>query len=188
MPKERNIIQEVLRLIQQLEQERAQHRQRIDEIDSALTQIRGGSIAPSPASPRRGRPPGSKNAPAKSSAPTGQGGRGGNSMSFREAAAQVTAKQPLSVREIVEAVQKIGYKFQSADPIKSVGAYLYGKEGKKHFKRADGKFSAEKGPIEKGNGRSAQPAKAKRTMSPESRKKIAEAVRARWAKQKAGKK
>lgn len=34
----------------------------------------------------------------------------------------------------------LGYRFASANPVNSVGAYLYG-AGKKEFKRADGKFS-----------------------------------------------
>ncbi len=69
-----------------------------------------------------------------------QGRRPENTMNIREAIAQVTVKKPLSVREIVEAVQKIGYRFQSANPVNSVGAYLYG-AGKKVFKRTDGKFA-----------------------------------------------
>ncbi len=96
--------------------------------------------------------------------------------------------QPLSVREIVIAVKKAGHVFQSADPIKSVGSYLYGPEGKRHFKRANGKFSPAGGssaPAAKA-GAVAKPAKAKRTMSPAARKKVAEAVRAYWAKKKAG--
>jgi hypothetical protein len=102
---------------------------------------------------------------------------------------QVTSRQPLSVREIVEAVRSAGHKFESSDPIKSVGAYLYGPEGKKHFKRNDGKFSPMvkySAPVSTGKNAPAQPAKAKKTFSPEARRRIAEAVRARWARQKAG--
>jgi hypothetical protein len=192
MPKETNIIQQVLALIRQLEQERQEHQNRIDEIDSALAQVRGPSAPSQSTAPavRWGRPAGSKNSSTASpvTPATIQGGRGGNTMSFREAVGRVTADGPLSVRDLVEAVQKIGYKFESKDPIKSVGAYLYGK-GKKHFKRADGKFSLLGGSTV-GNGRSATtkpqaPAPAKRTMSPAARKRIADAVRARWARQKA---
>jgi hypothetical protein len=65
-------------------------------------------------------------------------------MSLREAIIKVTAKKPLSIREIVDAVQKIDYKFSTSDPVNSVGAYLYSKSGKKSFKKVDGKFSAVK--------------------------------------------
>ena len=61
-------------------------------------------------------------------------------MSIREAIIQVTKSKPLKLAEIVQAVQKIGYKFASKNPGNSVGAFLYGKDGKKHFKRVDGKF------------------------------------------------
>src|SRR3954465_924924 len=105
-------------------------------------------------------------------------------MSLQERMTQGTREQPLSVREIVEAVKKAGHKFQSTDPIKSVGSYLYGPEGKKHFKRVDGKFSPLGGSTV-GNGRGAKPAKAKRPMSAAARAKISAAVKARWAKQKA---
>jgi hypothetical protein len=54
------------------------------------------------------------------------GPRPDNEMSLAEAIAKVMAKSPLSVRHIVEAVGKAGYKFSSANPINSVGAHLYG--------------------------------------------------------------
>ncbi len=185
MATERNLIQEVLSLIQQLEQERQQHQQRIDEIDSALSQVRGGKpVAASAAAKAVVR-----SAPAKA-AVSPPAGSGGNTMTLRERMTMATSKQPLSVREVVEAVIKAGHKFKSADPIKSVGSYLYGPEGKKHFKRANGKFSPLGGsaPVST-NGVTGKPAKAKkRTMSAEARRKISAAVTARWAKQKAGKK
>ncbi len=68
--------------------------------------------------------------------------RSDNDISIREAIMRVTSKEPLTVRDIVPAVQKLGYKFQSSNPVNSVGAYLYGAHGKKHFKRSKGKFSA----------------------------------------------
>ncbi|HMJ88866.1 MAG TPA: hypothetical protein VK530_03570 [Candidatus Acidoferrum sp.] len=185
MPKERNIIQEVLSLFQQLERERQQHQQRINEIDRALAQVRGGaSIASSvPASTKvSGHPVAVRSKGGR------KPGKGGNTMSLRQRMAEVSRQQPLSVREIVNAVRKAGHQFESSDPIKSVGSYLYGPEGKKHFKRVDGKFSplaTDAAPSAKAG--TSKPAKAKRTMSPEARKRIAEAVRARWARQKAGK-
>jgi hypothetical protein len=70
--------------------------------------------------------------------------RAKNTMNIQEAISQVTAKKPLRIREIVEAVQKIGYKFTSSNPVNSVGAWLYSAAGKRAFKRADGRFSPAK--------------------------------------------
>jgi hypothetical protein len=96
-----------------------QHRQallkRLDEIDAALRLV----------APRSTRT---------------YGPRPNNEMTLPGAIAKVTAKSPLTIREIVEAVVQAGYKFSSANPINSVGVYLYG-PGKKLFKRKAGKFS-----------------------------------------------
>lgn len=62
-------------------------------------------------------------------------------MSIREAITKVTAGQPLGLSDLVAAVQRIGYKFESKNPRNSVGAYLYSPHGKKYFKRVNGKFS-----------------------------------------------
>jgi hypothetical protein len=113
--------------------EREDLRKRLQQLDAALAGA--GAVSAPPAS--RKSAPRSMKAPAKST-------RASNTMSIREAVARVTAKKALSVREIVEAVQKIGYKFTSSDPVNSVGAYLYGAHGRKLFKRADGKFSPAK--------------------------------------------
>ena len=40
--------------------------------------------------------------------------------------------------------RRAGYVFKSSNPTNSVGAYLYGPEGKKHFAREDGQFSLRK--------------------------------------------
>jgi signal recognition particle subunit SEC65 len=71
------------------------------------------------------------------------GPRPANTMNIREAVEKATAKKPLSIREIVKAVQEAGYKFSSSNPVNSVGAFLYG-AGKQHFKRVDGKFIPKK--------------------------------------------
>jgi hypothetical protein len=64
-----------------------------------------------------------------------------NALNIREAVGKVTANKPLGLNEIVEAVQKIGYKFATQNPANSVGVFLYGTEGRKHFKRVNKKFS-----------------------------------------------
>jgi signal recognition particle subunit SEC65 len=100
--------------------ERERLTQRLHEIEQALRQIRA-------------LPSGSRNLPP----------RAANAMNIREAVEKATAKKPLSIREIVEAVQEVGYKFSSSNPVNSVGAFLYG-AGKQHFKRVNGKFSPKK--------------------------------------------
>ncbi len=96
-------------------------RKRLEEIDAAL-----GLVMEAPGRTRRGSGP-----------------RPDNDMTLPEAITKATAKSPLSLRAIVEAVEKLGYRFSSANPYNSVGAYLYG-PGKKLFKRQDGKFSPAK--------------------------------------------
>ncbi len=59
-------------------------------------------------------------------------------MSLKVAVAKVTASKPLTREEIVEAVQKIGYRFTGKSPIASLGAVLYG--NKSAFKNVGGKF------------------------------------------------
>jgi len=118
MRKQNDAVQQFTALRSALLREREKIQARLLEIDEALGSS-GGS------GQRRGRV---------------LGARPENSMNIREAVARVTAKKPLSIREIVAEVQKIGYRFQSSNPVNSVGAYLYG-AGKKEFKRTDGKFT-----------------------------------------------
>lgn len=123
MQKQSDAIQQFTALRSALLREREAIQQRLQRIDAALA---GRGETPAPSKQKtHGRT---------------QGSRPENTMNIREAIVRVTAKKPLSVREIVEAVQKIGYRFQSANPVNSVGAYLYG-AGKKVFKRTDGKFA-----------------------------------------------
>lgn len=175
MPKQRDILREYTTLRQQLTQERQRIQARLQQIEAVLGEVEAAAPASPPPSPAR-----------QTASP-----RPDNKVSLREAITQATSKQPLKVREIVDSVQKLGYRFQSSNPVNSVGAYLYGREGKKHFKAAGGRFA----PISRG-GRSAlasrkngapQAAPAKRTMSAEARKRIATAQKARWAKLKSAK-
>ncbi len=63
---------------------------------------------------------------------------------MREAVAQLVSKKALVISEIVEGMKRAGYVFKSSNPTNSVGAFLYGSEGKKTFKRVNGKFSMKK--------------------------------------------
>jgi hypothetical protein len=132
MPKH-DSIQQFVALRAALEKERAALQKRLTEIDQVLA----GTATPTAAPRRAGRRAAS---PAK--APRKRSSRRAvNAVTLREAIARATAHGALSVRDVVNAVKKSGYRFKSANPVNSVGAYLYGPEGKKHFKRANGKFS-----------------------------------------------
>lgn len=69
----------------------------------------------------------------------GSGGRkrAENSMSLLEAVLTVTKAKPLAKREILEAIQKQGYKFAAKAPMNSLNTLLYSSE---KVKKVDGKF------------------------------------------------
>ena len=67
-------------------------------------------------------------------------GRPRNEMKMRDAIAKVVRRSPKTLNEIVDALPTIGYKFAAARPANSVGAFLYGRHGKKDFRNRDGKF------------------------------------------------
>ena len=127
MPKRIDPLTQLTALRAALEQERAKIQERLQQIEAALGDggpaafIRSGQngVAPS----RR------------------RGPRARNTLTVREAVAKATASRPLGLSEIVLAVGKLGYKFTSKNPQNSLGAYLYGKDGRKHFKRVNGKFA-----------------------------------------------
>jgi len=50
----------------------------------------------------------------------------------------VTRNRPLSKAEILEGVQKLGYKFATKDPMNSLNAMLYAPANK--FRNQNGKF------------------------------------------------
>lgn len=65
-----------------------------------------------------------------------------NPMSLREAVLKVTAEKPLTKPEIMEAVKKLGYKFNTKKPMDSLGTLLYKKkDGRNLFKNENGRFS-----------------------------------------------
>ncbi len=59
---------------------------------------------------------------------------------MREAISRALSAGPLRIQQIVAAMLEQKYPFISSKPVNSVGAYLYGPEGKKCFKRKDGLF------------------------------------------------
>ena len=75
--------------------------------------------------------------------PTASGPRGRrrakNTLSLKEAVLQATTGSPVTKEEILQAVQKLGYAFNTTTPMNSINVVLYGKKPK--FKNEDGKFS-----------------------------------------------
>ena len=90
-------------------------------------------------------------------------------------------------RELLAAVQKVGYHFSSNDPLNSLQTFLYG-SGKKLLKNVDGKFASMGTAIAAGPKSEALKPMKKRQISAAGRKAIAEAAKRRWAKVKAEKK
>jgi hypothetical protein len=118
----------------------------------------------------------------------------GNSMSMREAVVKALSKGPVARKDLVKAVEGVGYKFTTKNPLNSIGSVLYAKNSP--IKNKDGKFYVEGGATLEGgsyNGSGIQadtprPAKKKkRKLTAEGRARISAAATARWARQKAGK-
>ena len=93
------------------------------------------SSSAAPASVRAKKSPAS----AKVSKKAGVRTRAQNKMSLREAVRQATARKPLTKAEILEAIGKLGYKFNTSDPVNSLNGVLYDTK-KKEFKNFDGRF------------------------------------------------
>lgn len=72
-------------------------------------------------------------------------GRARNKMTMAAGIYKLTKTTPKDIGQIVTGLEKLGYKFSAARPSHSVGAYLYGKLGKKSFKNSDSKFSPRSG-------------------------------------------
>lgn len=63
-------------------------------------------------------------------------------LTLRHAVEKATVKRPLPIRDLVPAVQKLGYRFTSKNPYNSLGAYLYSGRGQEHFRKTPSGFSA----------------------------------------------
>ena len=111
-----------------LEAERAKLSARLTEIEVAL-----GTFAAAVPAKAAGKA-------AKPVAASGSRKRAQNELSLKEAVLKALEKKPLTKAEILEGVQKVGYKFTAKNPTNSLNTLLYGK--KPTFKNEDGKFSA----------------------------------------------
>lgn len=172
-----DLLRQYAKLRKQLTEEKSQLEARLAEINEVL----GSESTSSPVEPT---------AQVHLAKQPRRGRRTSNTMSMREAVLKALSKGPLARKEIVQAVEDVGYKFTTKNPLNSIGAVLYGKNSPVTTK--DGKFCLAEGvAIEKAenNGTAGTGAhrRKKRRMSPEARAKIAEAQRARWAKVKRSK-
>ncbi|MBM3877692.1 MAG: hypothetical protein FJ386_13420 [Verrucomicrobia bacterium] len=130
-------VQQYLSLHQSLLNEKAALEARLAQVAKALS---GRAVAAAATKPpaRRGRPSGK--ATAKPGRKPGRK-RVQNSMSMREAVVKVLAGKTLARREVLAGVLKLGYKFNTKDPLNSLGVILY---KDKAIKLANGKFSLTK--------------------------------------------
>jgi hypothetical protein len=171
-------LQQYAKLKQQLLQERDQLEARLNEIKQVLGEEIGPGPSPAPAQgfeqtpSRRGRRPAA-----------------GNTMSLKEAVIRALSNGPVPRKDLVRAVEGVGYRFTTKNPLNSIGSILYGKNSA--VKNKGGTFyidgAANLASTNNGNHTetaSSRPRRKKRTMSPEARERIAAAQRARWARQK----
>lgn len=111
--------------LEELRAEKTELESRLENINAALA-----------GTPRVSRGP--RRAVRRAGKRTGGRGRARNGISLREAVLQVTKSRPLTKNEILQAVQKNGYKFTTKDPVNSLNAMLYAPGNK--FRNQDGKF------------------------------------------------
>ncbi len=76
--------------------------------------------------------------------------RARNEMSLKDAISQVISKKPMGRREILAAVQELGYKFSTSHPLNSLSAALY---SNKAFVKDGNVFSLADGNKKKAAGR-----------------------------------
>lgn len=83
---------------------------------------------------------GSAGIPLKPAPKTGarRGPRAKNSLTMKEAMIKALGDKPLTRAELLQAVEKLGYKFTASNPLNSLSSVLY---SDKRFKNASGKFS-----------------------------------------------
>jgi len=171
-------LKQYAKLRQQLLDEKSQLEARLNEIN----QVIGSEATSAPISSSS-----ATKAPAVSRARRGRRPKGDNALTMREAVLQALSKGPLARKELVKAVEDIGYVFTTKHPLNSIGSILYAKNTP--VKSKGGKFylPGNAAPSAGGNNGSSETSTAptrrkRRRMSAEARARIAAAQRARWAK------
>jgi hypothetical protein len=166
-------LQQFARLRQQLIEEKSQLEARLGEI----TQVLGVEIASSQAPQIT-----THEAPSRPVARR-ERGRADNEMSLREAVLKALSAGPRTRKELVNAVEEVGYVFHTANPLNSIGSVLYGKNTP--VKSKGGKFYLPGGvqtEIPEHNGGGAAGDKRKGKRSEEARARMSAAQKARWAR------
>jgi hypothetical protein len=157
-----DILQQYVSARQALLDEKAQVEARLRQITRALSEAPSAvTVAPKPVAPipRRRRGP----------------------ISMKAAVIQVTSGHPMTKPEIMAAIQKLGFRSASKNPINSLSTLLYGKNPK--FRNDNGRFS----PLTRATGaagakRATVKPSGKRKMSAAGRAKLSALIKARWAK------
>ena len=114
-------LQQYLSSLKALHAEKARLEARLEQINAALADTPGAATG------RRGRRVGRRGRTRR------------NGLSLREAVVQVTRSRALSKPEILQAVQKVGYKFATKDPMNSLNAMLYAPANR--FRNQNGRFA-----------------------------------------------
>jgi hypothetical protein len=172
-------LQQYAKLHKQLTEEKGELESRLNQINQVLGGERPPEqIAPSPSVPMEVAP-----RPAKG---RGRKPKAGNQMSMREAVLKALSQGPLARKELVKAVEDVGYVFTTKNPLNSIGSILYAKNTQ--VKSKDGKFylpgrSATVTLARTGNADVQAPTKKKkRKVSAAARARMSAAQKARWAK------
>ena len=99
------------------------------------------------------------------------GGRRGPrvGISLKDAVIKVTCQKPMTKHEILDAVQALGYRFRTDNPLNSLGVILYGK--KIALKNDNGYFSYVGEPVEGLTGGSPEPVAEEPAPAPKKGKK-----------------
>ena len=125
-----DILQQYVASQEALKREKSALENRLTRINQALSgrimlsAARAGVALPAPRSARR---------PSK---------RAANSLSLVEAMRKATSAKPLTKPEILAAIKKMGYKFESSNPMNSVNVKLYTRG--LFLKKPGGRFSPAK--------------------------------------------
>lgn len=119
-------IKKFMAMRQSLLAERKILQARLAEVETALGVSEASTPLAKAATPRAP-------APAR---PTGKRVR--NALSLKAAVLKVTKDKAMTKDEILAAIAKLGYRFNTSNPVSSLNSVLY---AKKQFKNADGKFS-----------------------------------------------
>ncbi len=176
-------LQQFAKLKQQLTEEKSHLEKRLSEINQVLG---SATTTPTPSvTVGEARVKGVQAQPRRRGR-----GRGQNSMSMREVMTKALQERgPLGRKELGEAVVDLGYHSKAKNVLGSIGNLLYGKNSP--FRSQGGKFylaqsrsSAASGGVGQSNGGTSARRK-RRPMSVEARARIAEAQRARRAREKA---